>query len=118
MPEFYNFHTANVMATVEKETLGGHGMILGIPFLCDLGLSVDFKNKAIKWDKLIISMQTKNEVRTCPELLPRNIQANNPIQGTDSDGVDKDLPASVRKAAASVNSGLSANLYNKHDYKK
>ena len=56
MPEFYNFHTANVMATVEKETLGGHGMILGIPFLCDLGLSVDFKNKAIKWDKLIISM--------------------------------------------------------------
>ena len=63
-------------------------------------------------------MHTINDVRTCPDLCPRRTHVNNSIRSTDSNSVDDDLPEPIRKEAASVNSGISVNFYDKYNYKK
>ena len=102
LPDFYESRIVIVKAYVDEDAVGNHDIIFGWRFCSELGLILDYKNK-VTWNNLSIPMMDKSSSHTVTEL--------------SYDPMDRELPSFMKKATHRMTKGLSANRYDKHNYR-
>ena len=63
MFDFYNSRTVDVQAYVEDEVVGQHDIVLGIKFIQQLGLILDFQSQTVSWDEISIPMRLRGTIQ-------------------------------------------------------
>jgi hypothetical protein len=63
LPDFYNSCTVTVEAYVEEESIGRHDIILGVRFIQQLDLIIDFKRNTVIWDEITIPMRQMGSIK-------------------------------------------------------
>ncbi len=104
LPDFCYSKTISIRAYVDENPVGRHDIIFGTRVCQQLGLIFDFKRKLVTWDNLTIPMKQRGSI---------DKETLNNI-----DNEDKDLPKFMQKATQRLTKGLSANAYDKHNYKE
>jgi hypothetical protein len=59
LPDVCNSRPVDVQANVEDEVVGQHDIVLGIKFIQQLGLIIDFQRRIVFWDEISIPMRQK-----------------------------------------------------------
>ncbi len=104
LPDFCNTKTISIRAYVDENPVGRHDIIFGTRVCQQLGLVFDFKHKLVTWDDISIPMKQRGSI---------DRESLNTI-----DNEDKDLPPFMQIATQRLTKGLSANTYDKHNYKE
>lgn len=102
LPDFTSARELNVTAYVEDMAQGRHDIVLGRSVCKQLGLKFDFKQETVTWDDITIPMKQKGT-------LSRQINF--------VDNQDAELPTFMQKATKRLER-ISANAYDKHNYKE
>ena len=103
LTDFCESRTVKIRAYVDENAVGDHDLILGSRFCNELGMILDYKNKKIIWDDLAIPMLNKSKPIALTAISDEN--------------EDQNLPSFMKKATHRLSKGLSANQYDKHNYK-
>eukprot|EP00957_Ditylum_brightwellii_P139519 10633238-Ditylum_brightwellii.AAC.1 len=103
LPELCPSKRVSISAYVEDNTKGWHDIILGIKYCSLLGLSFDFKNNILTWDDMSMKMQQHGKLNAA------TIAAIHP--GNEY------LPFFVKTKLKHQDKSITANEYDKHNYK-
>ena len=84
LPNFYQSRIMDVKAYVYGDTIGDHNLFLGYHFCSGLVLILDYKNKVIIWDNLVIPTMNKSKSMAVTAILNEHEDLDLPLYEKDN----------------------------------